>query len=271
MHAEVLASSYTHFLAKKDPPPILANSKGGKGKGKGRYDMPSGNQRSTWPPPKSEVTNYDHLMLPHPDMVNWDEGTYVIQGPLAVKTRVTNENWATLRFNTKMMSPEYFPSSYLSPVPTVATEGGDVSKATFSRSTITGTLDDFRALLLAPPLSKKSKVPPDVYRALSLNIASEAFRSTDKATAPKRILAFFRLCALYIPCEFEDYEDAVRSLDSEMDSNLLTARLVLEMVQEQKLPAILKAQNEAVSGGLCSPTGSVLPATWARTVPHGEL
>jgi hypothetical protein len=32
------------------------------------------------------------------------------------------------------MNPEYFPSSYLSPVPTVLTEGKDGSKATFPRS-----------------------------------------------------------------------------------------------------------------------------------------
>jgi hypothetical protein len=145
------------------------------------------------------------------------------------------------------MSPEYFPSSYLSPVPTVLSEDEDVSKATFPRSTITGTLDDFRALLLVSLLSKNNRVPHDVYRALSLNIAFEATQSTDKATAPKRILAFFQLCALYIPCEFDDYDDAVRTLDAEVDPDLRSARLFLEIIQEQRLPAIVKAQNEAVS------------------------
>jgi hypothetical protein len=125
--------------------------------------------------------------------------------------------------------------------------GGDESKATFPRSTITGALDDFRALLFVPLLSKKNKVPQDVYRALSLNIASEVVRSTDKATAPKRILAFFQLCALYIPYEHEDYEDAVTTLDSEVNHDLRSARLSLEIIQEQILPAIIKAQNEAVS------------------------
>jgi hypothetical protein len=108
-------------------------------------------------------------------------------------------------------------------------------------------LDDFRALLLVPLLSKNNRVPQDVYRTLSLNIASEATQSTDKATAPKRILAFFRLCVLYISCEFDEYDDAVRSLDSEVDSSLRSARLILEMVQEQNLPTIIKAQNEAIS------------------------
>ncbi len=47
-----------------------------------------------------EVTGYDLLMLPHPDVVNLEEETYVVQGPLTFKTRITKENWATLRFNT---------------------------------------------------------------------------------------------------------------------------------------------------------------------------
>jgi hypothetical protein len=143
------------------------------------------------------------------------------------------------------MSPEYFPSSYLSPVPTSL--DGDTSKATFPRSTIAGTLDELRALLLVPLLSKKNRVPLDVYRALSLNIASEATQSTDKATAPKRVQAFLQLCALYIPCEHEDYDDVILNLDAEVSLNLSSAKLSLEIVQEQRLPAIIKAQNEAVS------------------------
>jgi hypothetical protein len=145
------------------------------------------------------------------------------------------------------MSPEYFPSSYLSPVPTFLSEDKDVGKATFPRSTIAGTLDDFCTLLLVPLLSKCSKVPSDVYRALSLDIASEATKSTDKATASKRVSAFLRLCPLYIPCEYEDYEKAARVLDSEVDPDLRTAKLTLEIVQEQRLRAIVKAQDKAVS------------------------
>ena len=108
-------------------------------------------------------------------------------------------------------------------------------------------MENLRTLLLVPLLSKRNKIPSDVFRALSLNIASEATRSTDEATAPKRISAFLRLCPLYIPCEFDDYEDAVRDLDSEVDPDLRKAKLTLELVQEQRLPAIVKAQNEAVS------------------------
>ncbi len=73
------------------------------------------------------------------------------------------------------MSPEYFPSSYLGPVPTVLSEDKDGGKATFPRSTITGTVDDFCTILLVPLLSKRNKVPSDVYRALSFNIASQRF------------------------------------------------------------------------------------------------
>jgi hypothetical protein len=180
-------------------------------------------------------------------VVNRDEETYIVLGPKTYQTRVTKENWDTFRFNTKTMSPEYFPSSYLSPVPTFLSEDKDGNKATFPRSNITGTVEDLRTLLLVPLLSKHKKVPSDVYRALSLNIASEATRSTDKTTAAKRISTFLRLCPLYIPCESDDYEDAVRDLDSEVDSDLRIAKLTLERVQEQRLPAIIKAQNEAVS------------------------
>ena len=243
--AEVLATSYKKHLARNNPSPVSADNKSGKGKGKGKYGTPWGNQRSKWPPPETEMTCYDLLILPHPDVVNHGEGTYAIHGPLTYKTRVTRENWATLRFNTKTDGPEYFPSSYLSPV--LASVEGDLSKATFPRSTIAGTVEELRNLLLVPLLSKNNKVPIDVFRALCLNIASEATQSTDKATAPKRIQAFLKLCALYIPCEHDDYDDAVLYLDSEVSLNLSSAKLSLERVQEQHLPAIIKAQSEAVS------------------------
>ncbi len=108
-------------------------------------------------------------------------------------------------------------------------------------------MDELCALLLVPLHFKKNKVPPDVYRALSLNIASEATQSTDKATAPKRIQTFLQLCALYVPCEHDDYDGAVLNLDSEVSFDLRSAKLSLEIFQGQQLPAIIKAQNEAVS------------------------
>jgi hypothetical protein len=242
---EVLSAAYIKFLDRKIPPPVSVTSKGGRNKGKGKYGAPMAAQKPKWPP--SDLNVFDLLMLPHPEVVNREEETYVVLGPKTQQTRVTKENWDTLRFNTKTMSPEYFPSSYLSPVPTVLAENKDGSKATFPRSTITGTVETFRTLLLVPLLSKNNKVPSDVYRALSLNIASEATKSTDKATASKRVSTFLRLCHLYIPCEREDYEEAVHNLDSEVSPDLRTAKLTLEVVQEQRLPAIVKAKDEAVS------------------------
>ena len=112
---EVLATAYENFLDRNNPPPISVTSKGGKNKGKGKYGVPIIAQKPKWPTPAPEVNGFDLLMLPHPEVVNRDEETYVVQGPLTYKTRVTKENWDTLRFNTKTMSPEYFPSSYLSP------------------------------------------------------------------------------------------------------------------------------------------------------------
>ncbi len=243
--AEVLAAAYIKFLDKKIPPPVSVTSKGGRDKGKGKYGAPMAVQKPKWPPSGLHV--FDLLMLLHSEVVNREEVTYVVLGPKNQQTRVTKENWDTLRFNTKTMSPEYFPSSYLSPVPTVLTEGKDESKATFPRSTITGTVETFHTLLLVPLLSKNNRVPPEVYRALSLNIASEATKSTDKATASKRVTTFLRLCHLYIPCEREDYEEAVHNLDSEVSPDLRTAKLTLEVVQEQRLPAIVKAKDEAIS------------------------
>jgi hypothetical protein len=241
---EVLSAVYIKFLDGKTPPPVSVTSRGGRSKGKGKYRASTAAQKPKWPP--SDMHVFDLLMLPHPEVVNREEETYVVQGPKNQQTRVTKENWDTLRFNTKTMGPEYFPSSYLSPVPTVL-EGKDGSKATFPRSTITGTEDTFRTLLLVPLLSKKNKVPLDVYRALSLNIASEATSSTDKATAVKRISTFLRLCHLYIPCEREDYDESVHELEQEVSPDLRTAKRTLEVVQEQRLPAIVKAKNEAIS------------------------
>jgi hypothetical protein len=107
--AEVLAAAYKNFLAKDNPTPISDTSKGGKNKGQGMYGAPKGNQRSRWPPPKAEVTDFDRLMLPHPEVVDRDEKTYVIQGPLTHKTRITKENWDTLRINESRVFSLFVP------------------------------------------------------------------------------------------------------------------------------------------------------------------
>jgi hypothetical protein len=137
----------------------------------------------------------------------------------------------TLRFNTKTWNPDYFPASFL---PSTGSDrvvkGWDASTATFSRSTINGTLEDFRILLLAPVLQKSKKVSPEVYRALSLNSPSEADSASDRATASKLVSTFLQLCAAY--------DQAVFSLDAEVDADVDRAKAVLALVEDQHLPII---------------------------------
>jgi hypothetical protein len=126
-------------------------------------------------------------------------------------------------------------------------EDGDMSKATFPRSTITGTVEDLRKLLLVPLLSQNKKISQEVYRALSFDTASEALKPEDKATAPKRITTFMRLCELYVPCEFDAYNSAVAMLDSDVDAELSMAKIALDSVRDHDLPCIVQAQSEATS------------------------
>ncbi len=80
-------------------------------------------------------------------------------------------------------------------------------------------------LLLAPVLGKNKKISPEVYRALSLDTASGAISASDKATAPKkRIATFLQLCATFIPCDHVAYDQAVFSLDAEVDADVERAR-----------------------------------------------
>jgi hypothetical protein len=95
---------------------------------------------------------------------------------------------------------------------------GDSGTASFPRSTINRTVEDFRTLLpFVPVLSKNTKIPQGTYRALSLDGASAADLYTDKATAPKRIWAFLQLCAKFIPCGHEAYDHSISCLDAEVD------------------------------------------------------
>jgi hypothetical protein len=90
-------------------------------------------------------------MLPHPYLANREDGTYLLEGSgnSGIKLLVTDENWNwdSLRFNTKSMNPDYFPSSYIKPVSTDPINK-DLFKRSFAnglsfpRSTITGTLED---------------------------------------------------------------------------------------------------------------------------------
>ena len=104
-----------------------------------------------------------------------------------------------------------------------------------------------RNLLLVPLLSKNNKISQEVYRALSFDAASEALKPSDKATAPKRIKTFMRLCELYVPCECDEYNSAVAMLDSDVDAELCNAKIALDSVRDHDLPSIVKAQSEATS------------------------
>jgi hypothetical protein len=165
LSVEALSSAYKKFLNADNSFVVQTISyKGGKGKGKGgKPRAQEGKSKARWLP--QEPTSFDLLMLPLPDLVNREDGTCLLEssGNGGVKVLVTSENWATLRFNTKSMNPEYFPSSYLEPVPTdpvnkeSSKRGYAADAKTFPRSTITGTLKDFRELLRCSPLSKNNK------------------------------------------------------------------------------------------------------------------
>jgi hypothetical protein len=56
-----------------------------------------------------------------------------------------------------------------------------------------------------------------------------------------------RLCELYVPCEFDEYNSAVAMLDSDVDAELCNAKIALDSVRDHDLPSIVKAQSEATS------------------------
>ncbi len=56
-----------------------------------------------------------------------------------------------------------------------------------------------------------------------------------------------RLCAAFIPCEHAEYDEAVEKFKAEVEDVVDEAKLTLENVQDRFLPAIVKAQSEAVS------------------------
>jgi hypothetical protein len=193
---DALSSAYRKFLNQDSSLSVQTISyKGGKSKGKGGKPRASeGKLKAKWL--TQEATSFDLLMLMHPDLVNREDGTYLLEGSSndGTKVLVTGENWDSLQFNTKSMNPEYFPSSYLEPVPTDPVNK-DLSRRSlandlksFPRSTITGTLKDFRELLHCSVYSKNKKISAETYRALSLGLSTEALDAADKATAPKRIV-----------------------------------------------------------------------------------
>jgi hypothetical protein len=82
---------------------------------------------------------------------------------------------------------------------------------------------------------------------LSLNSPSGAESASDRATASKRIATFLQLCAAFIPCDHLAYDQAVFSLDAEVDADVDRAIAVLALVEDQHLPVINRLQEEAVS------------------------
>jgi hypothetical protein len=87
----------------------------------------------------------------------------------------------------------------------------------------------------------------ETYRALKLDIATEALDATDKTTAPKRISAFLQLCAKFIPCEHFEYGEAVKELSEEVADDLDDANFTLKRVEEKTMPELLKLECEATS------------------------
>jgi hypothetical protein len=151
--SEVMASAYKKYVAPNNPPSAQATHKGDKGKGGNKgMRMPEkhsfkGKSFILYPAP--EEVNHDLLMLPHPAIVNRDEETYVVLGH-NVQVRVTKENWNTLRFNTKSLNAEYFPSSYLPPVPTVLSETGDAHSHVPPSPELRKTSGHYSLLLFSP-------------------------------------------------------------------------------------------------------------------------
>ncbi len=166
---------------------------------------------------------------------------------------MTGENWDSLRFNTKSMNPEYFLSSYLEPVPTdpvskdLSRRGLASDLKSFPRSTITGTLKYFREMLRCSVYSKSKKISAETYRALSLDLSTEALDATDKATAPKRISAFLKLCAKFIPCEHAEYDEMVEELNDEVCDDVVDAKFILKRTEDKFMPTIVKLECEATS------------------------
>jgi hypothetical protein len=162
-------------------------------------------------------------MLPYPACVNQEDRSYVILGHNGLQVRVTEDNWNTLRFNTKTSNPEYIPAFYLQPVLTGASLENPQANATFPGSTITGTLEELRQLLKVPLLNKSRKISPEVYKALSLEGGSGAADAADEEIAPKRIRVFIKICSVFIPCEYDEYFHAIAELDSEVNPDLMAA------------------------------------------------
>jgi hypothetical protein len=79
---DALSSAYKKFLMPDNSfsvQTLSLQNKSGKGKGKGgKPRVPEGRTKGKWL--SSEATSFDILMLPHPDLVNREDGTYLLEG-----------------------------------------------------------------------------------------------------------------------------------------------------------------------------------------------
>jgi hypothetical protein len=223
----VLANTCKQHRLVSTPYPYPPSYKGGKGKGKDKKGKDGKRKGKNEPPQASssvlDASEAELWMLPHPSCVNQEDRSYLILGHNNSQVRVTEDNWDTLRFNTRTLNPEYFPASYLCPIPTGLSLDNPQANATFPRSTITGTLEEFRQLLKVPLLSKSKKISPEIYKALSLEGPSGAANAADDETAPKRIRVFIKLCSVFIPCGYDEYYHAIAQLDVEVNPDLMVA------------------------------------------------
>jgi hypothetical protein len=203
----LLAKTCKQHRLVSTPYPYTSSYKGGKGKGKdgkskdGKHKgKRQAAQASSSVPDDVEAELW---MLPHPECVNQEDGSYLILGHNGSQVRVTEDNWEILRFNTRTLNPEYFPASYLNPVPTGSLLENPQANATFPRSTITETLEELRPLLKVPLLVKSKKISSEIYKTLSLEGPSgaanaadeESDRSQANSRLPQAMLGFHSLRA----------------------------------------------------------------------------
>jgi hypothetical protein len=78
-------------------------------------------------------------------------------------------------------------------------------------------------------------------------MASEAVDAVDKATAPKRISAFLKLCVAFVPCDHFEYDETVKELSDEVDDDLDAAKFTLKRVEEKVVPTLVKLECDATS------------------------
>jgi hypothetical protein len=147
-------------------------------------------------------------------MVNRDEETYVITVPTNLKARITK---------------------------------GDSGTASFPRSTINRTVDDFRALLISCSRPLQEHQDPPGYLPGIEPGRMVPLQRTSTRTRQRLRNAFGRFCSCVPSSSLVGTRHMITRSLASMPKWILTARAVLKITQEQFLLVIIKAQNEAVS------------------------